>query len=173
MTTTIPGKSQCSSCKKEKKTYKCDECSQYFCSECLPKHEQELNNKLNQIEGDQKKIRGILNDQRKDPSKHSSMVQIDQWENDSKKVIEQRANECRQIVRDYANQALTELGNRLNDIARNFQYIRQKNLFNETLVKEFQEKMDNFMNELNQSSAISIETESASLVPNILVKYSK
>ena len=163
----------CSSCKKQKRTYKCEECSQHFCSECLPRHEQELASKFDRIEYSHDEIRQILSDQKKDLNKHPSMMKIDQWERDSKKAIEQKANECRQMVRGYANKVLIVLENQLNDIAKNFTSIRQKNLFNDTHVKEFQEKMENLLKELNNSSAILIETQSTSLIANILVKYSK
>ena len=165
--------SQCSSCMKEKGIYKCEECSQMFCSECLSRHEQELGSHFHRIEYNHDEIRQILSDQKKDLNKHPSMMKIDQWERESKKVIEQKADECRLMVRDYANQVVTELENQLNDIAKNFTSIRQENLFNETHVKEFQGKLDKLLQELNNSSAISIETQSTSLVPDILVKYSK
>ena len=173
MATATARQSQCSLCTKEKRTYKCEECSKNFCFECLPRHEQELGSRFDRIEYNHDEIRQILSDQKKDLNKHPSMMKIDQWERESKKVIEQKADECRLMVRDYANQVVTELENQLNDIAKNFTSIRQENLFNETHVKEFQGKLDKLLQELNNSSAISINTQSTSLVSDILVKYSK
>ena len=173
MATATAGTSLCALCKREKRTYKCDDCSQYICLECLPKHEQEIGGKFDQIGHNHDEIRLILSDQKENLNKHPTMIKIDQWERDSKMAIEQKANECRQMVRDYANQVLTQLENQLNDIAKNFNSIREKNLFNETHVKEFQAKLDKLLEEVNNSSPISVETQSASLIADILVKYSK
>ena len=173
MSATIVGESQCSSCKNQKRTYKCELRSQYFCSECLSKLEQELNSKFGQIEGDRNRILQIVTDQKKDPSKHSLMLKIDQWESDSKKIIEQKANECRKVLRNYGSQVFAELESQLNDIAKNLTSIREKNLFTETHVREFQEKLDDLSQEVHNSSAVSIETQSTSLVAGILVKYTK
>jgi hypothetical protein len=108
------GKGRCITCDKEKSAVKCEGCSQIFCFDHLPNHRQELSVQLDQIELNRDLFRQTLNEQMNNSKKHSLIKEIDQWEEDSIKLIQQTANECRQVLRQHTNEHFNQIFNHIN-----------------------------------------------------------
>ena len=104
---TSTNRTRCITCGKEKVAYKCEGCSQNFCFNHLADHHQALGKQLDEVEDRRNLFREILTEQKMNPQKHSLIQQINKWERDSIKKIEQTA----QIARDELGKLLDESNN--------------------------------------------------------------
>jgi len=166
---TPTAKTECFSCRKETRTFKCEGCSQNFCLNCLTIHVQTLSKQLDEIEHDHDQFREKFNDQKDDPEKHPLIQQIDKWEKDSINKIEQAAHECKQKLINYINNHFIEIENKLNDTAKEIIRIRQQNEFNEIDLNQFKENLNKLKEELDKPSNVSIEEHSSTFIKKIFV----
>jgi len=164
---TTSAKTQCFTCKKVTRTFNCEGCTQNFCFDCLTKHLQELKRNLNAIENDHDQFRQKLNDQKKDPKKRPLIQQLDQWEEDSINKIKQTAQQCRQRLINYTNKFLINLETRLSDITKQIKQVNQENLFNETDLEEFREKLRVLKDELDKPPNVSIQQQPSTFINKV------
>jgi methionyl-tRNA synthetase len=85
---TATSKLDCVKCGKERATLKCEGCSQDFCYYHLIRHRQELSKQTDEIEVNRDQFR----------QNNLLMKQINKWEENSIKTIQQTTKECRHIV---------------------------------------------------------------------------
>jgi len=166
---TPTSKLQCFTCKKETRTFNCAGCTKDFCLNCLTKHVQTLGQELDQIENEHDQFRDKLNDEKTDKKKHQLIKEIDQWEKDSIKIIEQTAKQCRERFMNYTNKFVIEIENKLNNIAQELKQIREENEFNEIDIDHFKTKLNKLQEELNQPTNVLIEQQSTSFINKIIV----
>jgi hypothetical protein len=166
------GKGRCIKCDKEKSAVRCEGCSQLFCFDHLPDHRQELSIQLDEIEVNRDLLRQTLIEQTTNPKKHSLMKQIDQWEEDSIKIIRQTANDCRQLVLQHTTDHINQFEGNLVKLTDRLRQTRQENDFNEIDLRELKQKLIELTEELNKPSNVSIEHDSASLINKISVVVS-
>ena len=86
---TTNGKTRCVICDKEKATLRCGGCLQEFCYKHLGDHRQNLNKQLDEIEVNRDLLRQTINEQTANPKINSLIEQIDKWEEDSIRKIQQ------------------------------------------------------------------------------------
>ena len=166
---TATARTQCFSCGKETRTFICEGCSRNFCRNDLTKHLQELGEQFDRLENNHDELRQTLNEQKRDPKKHSLLRQIVQWEEDSINKIRQMAEECRQKLIKYTNKGISELENQLNNLAKQMKDIRQEDQFNEIDLKQFQDKLDKLKDELDKPSNVSIEQKATGFINKIFI----
>jgi len=159
----------CVKCGKERATFKCAGCLKDFCFNHLTDHRQELNVQLDEIEINRDVFRQTLNEQTINPKKDSLIKQIDKWEEDSIKIIQKTATECRQIVLQYATKHINEMEIILNKLTDQLKQIRQENDFNEIHLNQFKEKLTLLAKELDKSSNILIQQDPIPLINKISV----
>jgi hypothetical protein len=166
---TATGKDRCITCAKEKRAVRCEGCSQLFCFDHLPDHRQQLSIQLDDIEVHRDVFRQTLNEQTTNPKKYSLIEQIDQWEEDSIRIIQRTANECRQQILQYKREYITNIEANLVKLTDQLRQARQENDFNEIDLREFRRKLTKLSEELDKPETISIQQNSSSLVDNICV----
>ena len=122
---TETAKSQCITCGKNKRAVKCEGCSQIFCFNHIADHQQELSRQLDEIEINRDIFRQTLNEQKNNPERHPLIKQIDQWEEDSIRKIQQTAKKCRHLLFQHTTEhinrleiSLAELTSRLREIVK-------------------------------------------------------
>jgi chromosome segregation ATPase len=165
-------KPRCIMCGKDRSAVRCEGCLQIFCYNHLTDHRQELNKQLDEIEVNQDIFRQTLTQQTTDPKQNSLIKQIDKWEEDSIKKIQQTAKECKELLFQYTTEHVTQIKVDLNKLTEELRQIRQENDFNEIDLDQFKEKLTQLTKELDQPSNVSIQQDSASLVKNISVVVS-
>ncbi len=84
---TATGKSQCSMCCKETRTFLCEGCSQTFGRIDLTKHLQVLSEQLDHTENNYDQLRQKLLEQKENPKNRPLIQQIDQWEEEAMNKI--------------------------------------------------------------------------------------
>jgi hypothetical protein len=169
---TPTGRGVCVTCSKEKRGVKCEGCSQMFCFEHLPVHLQQLSDELDKIEMNRDVFRQTLNEQINDPKNYSLIKQIDRWEEESIKRIQQTAKQCRQLLSQQTSQHIHEIEVNLTELTAQMRQIRKENDFNEIDLSQFKQKLTQLAKELDQPSSISIQQDSTSLIKNISVALS-
>jgi hypothetical protein len=160
---------RCISCGKERRTVICSGCSQLFCFDHLPDHRQELSAQLDDIEVHRDIFRQTLTEQTTNPNQHSLIKQIDQWEEDSIRKIQQTAKECRKKILQHSSEHITNIEVNLTKLTDQLRQARQENDFNEIDLREFRQKLTKLSEELEKPKNISIQQNSSSLVDKICV----
>ena len=165
---TSTGKSQCVTCKKEKAGYKCEGCSQYFCINHLPEHQQELWKELDEIEDHRNLFQQKITETKANPQKQLLIQQVNQWEKDSIEKIQQTAEEARRVLMKHTNTYIGEIEMKLEQLTNQLKYTRQENDFNEIILNQLEQKFQELENELNTPSSVSIQQDGSSSFINRL-----
>ncbi|CAF1525807.1 unnamed protein product [Adineta steineri] len=169
-------KAHCFTCKKEKITYPCRGCSKEFCLIHLPEHQQMLNDELNHIINDYDQFKQKINEQKQNPQnlqKHSLIKQINQWETNSIEIIQQKAQNCREIVIKSLQIIIYDTEKKFNDLSTQIKQIYKENEFNEINLNYLKNQLVEITQELNNPSDISIEQDSQSFINEISIISSK
>ncbi|CAF1457511.1 unnamed protein product [Rotaria sordida] len=169
---TPTGKARCIICRKERSAVRCEGCSQMFCYNHLPIHHQELSKQLDEIEQNRDFLRQTLTQQTNHPQQHSLIKQIDQWEKDSIKKIQQTAEECRQLLPHHITKHITQIEGNLAKLTDQLKHIRQENDFNEIDLSHLKEKLTQLSEELHQQPNVSIQQNFTSFINKISVVVS-
>ena len=165
-------KIQCSTCNEEKDTYICRGCSKTFCFNHLTDHREIINKQFNQIEDNCNLFRQKIIDQKNDLQNCPFIKQIDQWENDSIKQIQQRAKECRQLILHHTTEHIHQIEVNLVKLTDQLRQTRKENDFNEIDLRELKQKLTQLTEGLDKPSNISIQHSSTSFIYKIAVVVS-
>jgi hypothetical protein len=172
MATAATGKTRCVKCDKEKATMKCGGCFEDFCYKHLGDHRQELNKQLDEIEMNRDIFRQLLIQQIEQPNNHILIQQINEWERNSIKIIQQTAEETRQVLLKNTNKYIPQVEIKLNKLTDQLRESRQEDDFNEINLRQFQEELNRLTKELTKPSNISIREDSISFINKISVHIS-
>ncbi|CAF0895433.1 unnamed protein product [Adineta steineri] len=162
-------KSRCITCDKEKRAVRCEGCLQLFCYDHLTDHRLELNKQLDHIELHRDRFRQTLNEQANHPQIHILIKQIEQWEEESIKTIQQTATDCRQLLIQHTTKNIQQIETSLSKLSDQLRKIRQENDFNEIDLNQFNQKLKQLSDELNKPSSMSIQQEAVPLIHKISV----
>ena len=169
-TTTI--KNRCVICGKEKASLKCEGCSQTFCNKHFNDHRQELSKQLDEIEITRDILRQTLNEQTVDPQKHPLIQQINQWEQDSIRKIQQTAEEVKQLIIKHTIGHTTKIEIKLTKLTDQLRENREENDFVESDLNQWKEELKRLEKEFVKPSNISIQQDSTPFVTKIFVQIS-
>ncbi|CAF0922414.1 unnamed protein product [Adineta steineri] len=162
-------KTQCFTCNKEKITYSCEGCSQRFCLVHLNEHKQILNDELNHIINNYDQFKQTINEQKQNPQNHSLIKQINQWETNSIRKIQQKAKECRETVIKYSQRFINDIEMKFNDLSEEIKQIHKENEFNEINLNYLTNRLIQITEELNNPSNISIQQSSQTFISEISI----
>jgi len=137
-------KKQCSTCNKEKSTYKCEGCSLDFCFNHLNEHRQIIQKQFDELENDHDQFKQRIIQQLND----LLIQQIDQWEEYSIEIIKQTPEQCRQKLIKYINQNIIQIENDLNNLDKQMKNVRRENDFNEMDLNHLKQKLNKLEEEL-------------------------
>jgi chromosome segregation ATPase len=166
------GKAQCVICNKEKSAVRCEGCLQIFCRIHLNDHCQELNKQLDEIDNDRDLFRQTLNEQINNPQKHFLIKQIDKWEFDSIKTIQQTAKQCRDQIFQQTNEHFKQVEMNLSKLTDQMREIHQENDFNEIDLKNLKQKLTKLEKQLDQIPNVSIREDSETFIKKISIVIS-
>jgi len=170
--TTATSRAHCVKCGKERATLKCSGCSQDFCYNHLADHRQELSVQLDEMEINRDVFRETLTEKTTNPKQHSLIKQIDQWEDDSIRKIQQTAKECRNLVLQQITEHINQIEVNLAELTDQFRQTRQENDFDEIDLQRLKQKLIKLAEEFDKPSNISIQQNSASFINKISVVVS-
>lgn len=166
------GKTQCVKCGKDKATMRCGGCLEEHCYKHLVEHRQELNKQLDEIEVNRDLFRQALTQQIEQPNSNHLIQQIDRWEEESTKIIQQTASEARQLILKSTNESIDQLEMKLNRLTHQLRQSHSEDDFNEIDLRRFQEELDRLTEELKEPSNIFLREDSAPLIGIISVHMS-
>lgn len=164
------GKSQCATCGKEKAILKCGGCAQDFCYNHFGQHRQELDGKLEEVEVSRDMLRQTLSEQIAETQKHPLVQQIDQWENESIKKIQQTAEEARELLRQHTTAHVKRVEIMLSNLTDQLRQGRGDNDFVETDLHRWTEQLTELTTKLNNPSNISLRQHTKPLVTQLYVE---
>ena len=165
-------KTICVRCNKEMRTYLCDGCSQRFCLKHLDEHRKNLEREFDQIETNHDELRQMINEQKRDSTKHPLINKIDQWERNSIEKIKQTAQQCRDKLHNQTNSFLLEIENKLYHLAQQMKELRQDNEFNDLDLDQVRQQLKQLKQQLLQPENIFIKQHSMSFINFISLRTS-
>ena len=106
----MSSKTSCTACENKdiRGIFKCEGCSQIFCLKHTNEHRQILNLHLDEILLEHENLLNTLNDNNKQQPSSILFDQIDQWENDAVKKIQQTAEDLRLQIQRFADEEKSE-----------------------------------------------------------------
>lgn len=119
----------------------CEGCSQNFYKKCLDIHIEQLHQDLNTVTNDCDQFRRILLEQQDNPNSQVLIQEINQWEKNAIRVIEQTAGKCRQRLINHQRKSLINMEKKLNDIVEQIGRIREEAEFTKIDLDQFREKL--------------------------------
>ncbi|CAF1374840.1 unnamed protein product [Adineta steineri] len=162
-------KTLCFICNEEKITYPCKGCLKEFCLMDLTEHRQILNNELHLIINEYNEFKQTMDEQKQNPQNDSLIKQIDQWEIKSIEIIQQKAQEYREIIIESSQTCINDIEMKLNDLSEQIKQFQKENEFNEINLNYLRNQLMKIAQELNNPSKISIQQDSQSLINDISV----
>ncbi|CAF1408441.1 unnamed protein product [Adineta steineri] len=166
-------KTLCFKCKKEKITYPCEGCSKHFCLMDLTEHRQILNNELHHIANEYNEFKQTFDEQKQNPQNHSLIKQIDQWEINSIKKIQEKAQEYREIIIKLSQTCINDIEMKFKDLNEQIKQMQNENEFNEISLNYLRNQLMKIAKELNNPINISIKEDSQSFINEISIISSK
>jgi hypothetical protein len=166
---TSADKAHCTTCGKGRAAYMCVGCSKYFCFQHLGEHHQILEKQLDDIENERNLFCQTLIEQKTDPLKHPLVQQIDKWERDSIKKIQQTAEESKQLLVQHIPGHIDKVETKLANLTENLKQTRQENDINEIILNELEEQLIRLKKELVKPPDVSIQYDSSPFVTKIAV----
>jgi hypothetical protein len=153
-------------------TFKCGGCLEEFCYKHLGDHQQELNKQFDEIEVNRDLFRQSLTEHLEQLNHQILIQQIDQWEQNSIEIIQQTAEEARQVFNEHMNEYFHEMEIKLNKLTDQLRQTRQENDFNEIHLQQFQQELNRLTKELTESSNISIQEDSTTFISRLSINVS-
>ncbi|CAF0979750.1 unnamed protein product [Adineta steineri] len=166
-------RTRCSTCNKERMTYPCQGCSQRFCFLDLREHRQILNEELNCIINDYDQFKQRINERKQNPQSHSLIKQINLWEIKSIEIIQQKAQEYREILMKSSQTCINDIEMKLDDLSKQIKQCQKENKFNEVELNYLRNQLIEIAKEFNNPSNMSIHENSGSLINEISIILSK
>ena len=164
---TASNKTICIICEKIKVTYICQGCSNHFCFPHLSEHRTNIAREFDELQNDHDQLRQQIIDWKNDFTKHPLIKQIDQWEEDSIKKIQQQAKQCKKEWINYSNTFLLKMEKKLHDLAERIKEIHREDAFNEIDVNHLKRTSENLEKQLNQPANVFIHKKSTSFINKI------
>jgi len=169
---TAIGKTHCVKCGKDKATLRCGGCLQEFCYKHVIDHRQELNKQLDEIENNRDTFKQLFNQYIQQTNNNTLIQQINQWEQNSIKKIQQIGEEARQVAVKNTNEYIHQIEIKLNKLTEELRESREEEDFNETNLRQYQEELNRLTKELSKLSNISIREDSKSFINKIALTVS-
>ena len=152
--------------------YMCPACKNHFCFDHLAQHRTDIEQGFTKLQNTHDEIRQQINDFKTDPTKHSLIKQIDQWEQKSINKIQQQAQLCRIKWINYSDKFLSNIEHKLNHLAKQMEDIQAKKTFNEIDLNDFKQKLEKLEKEFNQPTNVSIQQQSRLFIDKISLRLS-
>ncbi|CAF0937684.1 unnamed protein product [Rotaria sordida] len=169
---TATDKNLCTICNKERRTVKCEGCSQNFCYNHLENHRQELSKQLDDVEVAHDLFRQTLTEKISQPQKHPLIEQINKWEYESINKIRQTAEEARQFLFKHTTRHITQIEDGLNKLTDQLRQCRQDNDFVEIDVYKWEEQLARLQEELSRPANIRVRQDSTPFITKIDIDVS-
>jgi hypothetical protein len=169
MASATANRNLCDACGKARGISRCEGCEKIFCYNHFGDHRQQLNQQLDEVEVSRDLFRQTLTEQTKNPQKHSLMRQIDRWERNSIKMVQETANEAREMLLIHTTGHLTKIEAKLNELTTQLRRSREENDFMETDLCHWKEQLTQFTNELVKPSNVVLKQYSTAFVSKIYV----
>ncbi|CAF1163061.1 unnamed protein product [Adineta ricciae] len=167
-------RTRCITCDKEKRAVRCEGCLQLFCYEHFTDHRQYLSQQLDVIEANRDLFRQTFNEQGSQPhvshpQAYLLIKQIDQWEEESIKLVQQTASECRQLLIQLTTKNTNQTETSLAKLTEEIRKSRKENDYNEIDLKKFDEQLKQLAAELEKPTHITVQQTSVPLTQNDLI----
>lgn len=156
--TSAVAKTQCITCGKGKVTYDCKGCQQPFCLNHLIDHNRQLSEQLEDLENQRNLFKQTLSQHL--PSERPGIQQIDQWEEDSIRQIQQRAQEARDLLEEYTSECIPQIEIEIDKLTDEMKELRHENDFDERHLNQLKTKLEKLREQLEQQKKIEIKEDS-------------
>lgn len=166
-------KQLCATCNIQRGIFKCDGCSNMFCSMHTVQHRQAITQGLVDVEEIRDSVQTILTEQANDPQvKAKSLCDkltkiVNDWEEQSIQKIRQVAEEVRSNVVQKTTGRLNQMQLRLQQLSDELQQSRRNDDFIEPDLNAWKGKLNQLKDELIKSPKVVVREDYTKLIPNL------
>ncbi|CAF4241622.1 unnamed protein product, partial [Adineta steineri] len=96
----------------------------------LTEHRQILNEELKYVINDYDQFKQRINERKQNPQDHSLIKQINLWEIKSIEIIQQKAQEYREMLMKSSQTCIDDIEMKLNDLHKKIKQFQNENEFN-------------------------------------------
>ncbi|CAF4438452.1 unnamed protein product, partial [Adineta steineri] len=117
-----------------------------------------------------------INEQKQNPQNPQNNLlikQIDQWERNSIEIIQQKAQNCREIIIKSSQTFINDIEMKFNDISKQIKQLHQENEFNEINLNYLRNQLIEITEEFNNPLKVSIKEDSQSFINEISIISSR
>jgi hypothetical protein len=149
----------------------CIGCSKDFCIKHFNDHRRSLDEKLNGMEKECDDLKNKLNQQRNKPDLKSFEKQIDDWERDSIDKIREQAKTLREGLPQSAQNRISELYEKLQQMFEQLKKDREDNNFIEADLDRWKENLEKLKKDCDESLICVDQRDPVPLVQHISVRW--
>ncbi|UJR29427.1 hypothetical protein I4U23_010639 [Adineta vaga] len=164
-----PGRNRCVVCNKEKATLRCGGCLKEYYFNHSTDHRQELSQHLEHIETKYNVFQQKIIDEKANLQNHVLIKKINDWENESIKIIQQKAEAIKQAIVKYTIDNLKQIEVDMNKISTELRQYRKENDFYETDLRQWNEGLGKLSIKFDNLSNIVLQKNPAILINSISV----
>ncbi|CAF3183490.1 unnamed protein product [Rotaria sp. Silwood2] len=145
---------------------KCEGCSQIFCRKHVNEHRDLLSHQLDEIVLEHDTLQQmILEEKNKENNNHPLLKQIDKWEQESIKKIQQTANEARQQIEKLIGSQKEMISKELHDLAEQLRKARIDDDFVETDLHKWTNMLEKLQRDVtNATPSVTINEDPTKLL---------
>lgn len=163
----------CSKCQKASSMMICRGCGQGFCYRHITDHRQELSQQMDELVISHDQFKQNITEQEIEPTCHSLIKRVEQWEQESIDKIRQAANDARTLLVDIINTYRPEVGNALADLTKELQNARREDDYVETDLQQWREKLNQLNSQFNAAQIIEFNPDGndTALIPKYVINH--
>ena len=166
----MPSRTPCATCEKEKATATCAGCLQSFCGQHFTDRRQLLDTQFEEIEVHRDLFRQTLLQQITEPKTHPLMLQVDQWEQNSIRIIQEAAEETRLVLATHTTGHTGQLEEKLSQLTDELRQSRQENDIIESDLQRWKEELEQLTEEFNKPMHIIIQQGTTPLINQLQIE---
>ncbi|CAF1269225.1 unnamed protein product [Adineta ricciae] len=136
---------------------------------CVTYHRQELSKQLEVVETNYNVFQQKIIDQTGKLQNDVVIKEVNDWENESIKIIQQKAQAIKQAVVKYTTDHMKQMEVDMNKISRELRQYRKENDFYETDLRQWNEDLGKLATQFDNLSNIVLQRNSAMLINSISV----
>jgi uncharacterized protein YukE len=146
----------------------CEGCSQALCTKHFIDHRRVLNEEMNVLVGEYDQLQHTINQQTDNLDSHALIIQIDEWERESIRKVQEKAKRLRRQLLPFTAVHTDELSKKLRQLSEKLNEGREHDSFLETDLQHWKKSLDDLKTNLASPSTISITRRAEmSLVQNL------
>jgi hypothetical protein len=153
------GKSLCTTCNEKESFFTCHGCQQDFCEDHINIHHQSSIKQMDDLLNDHQQLQQMIGDYINEPCQHPLIQQIDKWERQSIRKIQQTAHDGRTQIFNVISDHIMKIKKSLENLTEILDQVRNDEKLMELVLQQGRETVDRLKNDLITPETIKLRKD--------------